>query len=1183
MILFTCSQLRLAGQTVKAMKLTVLFLTAAFLQVSAVGTAQKVSYSGKNVSLKSVFTSIEKQTGYVFFYNNKDIKNTRPLSIDVHDVSLEDALNVCLQNQPLNYVIKGNTIFIKARNIPVISEEDNNPHSIPPPLDVSGKVVNEQGQPLSDVTILVKGTKLGTKTDAQGRFSLNNIDHNATLEFSYVGYTTLERKLSSDAIDISITLSPKDNSLSDLVMVGYGTSRRKDLTGSVASVNIKEIKNTPFVSIDQALAGKAPGVQVTQADGSPGGVARVRIRGGASLIGGNDPLYIIDGVQVTIQNRYVQSAADVVNPIERLGADGQYMSSTIGSSFTRGLNTLAGLNINDIETIDILKDASATAIYGSKAANGVVIITTKKGKKNEKPVLEANYYTGFSKAITEKLLTTDQYKAVMKEGATNLNALRAAQNKPSDPIANSILNDPNFLGTANTDWMDIVTRTGIVNNVDVSVRGGGTGTRYYTSLGYSKQTGTLEGTDFQRLAGKVNMDNEITDKLRLITNLDYGFTNNNITDGIYSTALYVPPTFAPYNADGSPAVFNAVSFGAQPYQGVQNPVALLQGKNSSKNLLLLGSLSLEYDILKSLKFISTASVNYNNYHQLNYIPSSVQVATASGASSSNGGVATQAQTDQTDAFFENQLTWTKQFNKKHKLILLGGTTWQQTKVESFSASGQGFPDDKFLNGLSSAALALPPKASQDQNSLLSFYLRANYSFKERYLLTLTGRSDESSKFPKENRVGYFPSFGVGWIVSDESFLKNASWLNYLKLRASAGYTGTQNLGNNLFYTLYTPASYASTNALLPTQLGNDKIKWETTLQKDLGIDFAFFNSRLRGALGYYDKQSSDLLMAVPVATSSGFTSALVNLADINNKGVEIDLRGDVVRTKKINWNIAVNVSSNRSKVTNINNDLQNPTQVGYTDPFYRQQFSLGNTILREGEPVGLIYGYRYDGVIKTQKQLDDYKAASLYAQYGILSNLALGYPMYDVIDTGTYKGYWGKDVIGNAEPKFYGGITNTFSYKQFSLIALLSFSYGGDLLYLPDVKSFGLGDMLNRNTRILLDHWSPSNTNADRPSVVLKETNTYGTGPSSYDVHDASYIKLKSISLNYEFSPALVSRIHMRSAMVYVSGTNLFTITKYPGPDPEISNDPYSLINGYSDAATYPNMRQFTAGVRLGF
>ena len=324
-------------------------------------------------------------------------------------------------------------------------------------------------------------------------------------------------------------------------------------------------------------------------------------------------------------------------------------------------------------------------------------------------------------------------------------------------------------------------------------------------------------------------------------------------------------------------------------------------------------------------------------------------------------------------------------------------------------------------------------------------------------------------------------------------------------------------------------------------------------------------------------------MAVPVATSSGFNSALENLADINNKGLEIDLRGDLVRNKNFTWNLGVNISGNRSKVTHINRDVQDPTSVGYSDPFYNSQFSIGNTVLREGQPVGLIYGYIYNGVIKTQKQLTDYTANSLYAQYGILQNLGLGYPMYGLIDTGAYKGYFARDIIGHAEPKFYGGITNTFNYKQFSLIATFTFSYGGQLLYMPEVQSFGLGDLSNRNTRVLLPSYSAANPNADRPELYLGDPNTYGTGPSTADVFDASYIKLKSIVLSYSLPQALITRWHMRTAMVYIAGSNLFTITKYPGPDPEISNDPYSLINGYTDAATYPTVRQYTVGARLGF
>jgi TonB-linked SusC/RagA family outer membrane protein len=1100
----------------------------------------------------------------------------------VKNQPLEEVLNETFKNQPLTWTIENKTITILRKE--VMNSGDIEKSDQEEKLDLSGRVTDVDGKPLENVSILVKGSKEGTTTDAGGNYILHQIANNSVVVFSMVGYVS-QTFYVKGRTELNVSLKLEVKQQDEVVVIGYGTADRKYLTGSVASVNVDEIKNTPFISVDQALAGKAPGVQVTQADGSPGGVARIRIRGGASLIGGNDPLYIIDGVPVTIQNRYIQSAADVVNPTERLGSDNS-MNTTVGSSFESGLNTLAGLNINDIASIDILKDASATAIYGSKAANGVVIITTRRGIKNEKPILEANYYTGISHAITEKLLNADQYRAVMLEGAKNVNDLRAAQGRPAEDIATSVLTDPKFLGTANTDWLNLVTRTGITQNADLSVRGGGTGSRYYTSLDYTNQTGTLLGTDFSRLSGKVSLDNEITKRLRVISNLDYGFTKNNITNGIYTEALYAPPTLPAFNPDGSPYVFVPSSLGAYAYQGFQNPMSLLQGANHSNTLLLVGSLSLEYQILKSLKFRSTASVNYTGYHQLNYIPSTAVVASANGVSSSQGGIATQAQTQQTDAFYENTLTWDKQFNEDNRLNLLVGTSWEQNNTRSFSASGQGFPDDKFLNGLSSAALALPPKASESQNSLLSFYLRANYAFKEKYLLTFTGRSDESSKFPASNRTGYFPSVGIAWRASEEPFLKKVKWINNLKFRASAGYTGTQNLGDNLFYTLYTPGSYASTNALVPTQLGNDKIKWESTLQKDAGVDFALFNSRLRGAVGYYEKESSSLfglLMAVPVAPSSGFSSALVNLAQIENKGLEVDLRGDLIRHKNLSWNLAVNVSSNKSEVKHINRDIQDPTNVGYSDPYYNSQFALGNTILREGQPVGLIYGYTYKGIIKTQKELDDYKANSLYAQYGILENLGLGYPMYGLIDTGLYKGSFARDIIGHAEPKFYGGITNTISYKQFSLIASFTFSYGGDLLYMPEVQSFGLGDLMNRNTRILLPHYSAANPDADRPELYLGETNTYGTGPSTADVFDASYIKLKSVSLNYEFPKSLISKWHIRTAMVYVSGSNLFIITKYPGPDPEISNDPYSLINGYSDAATYPTMRQYTIGARLGF
>lgn len=1152
------------GTTVNAMKLTIILLIAAVFQVNAHTSAQTVSYSGKAVTIPMVLSAFEKQTGYLFFFRKEDMSAAKSVSVDLKNVPLNEALNTVLKGLALKFTIRGNTVFIK---------KDEAPAYITPPelvlvvkKVVTGKVVDVNGAPIMGVSVTVKGTQRATTTDKDGRFSID-VPEDGALVFTSVSHETQTISVKGKN-SIDITLKQKISSLEDYIVVGYGTTKRKDLTGSVSSVDVKEVRDAPFVSIDQALTGKAAGVQVVQADGSPGGVAKIRIRGGTSLMGSNDPLYIIDGVQVQIQNRYLQNQAEAVNPIERFGSDDP--NSSVSGAFARGLNSLAGLNINDIESIDILKDASATAIYGSRAANGVVIITTKKGKQNQKPILEANYYSGFTTAIKQKLLNAEQYTMITKEAAKNLNDARAAAGLAPNARATGILTVPDYLGTANTDWLGLVLRTGITQNADISVRGGGSGSRYYTSLAYQKQQGAVKGTDFQRISGKINLDNEITHNLRIIANLDYGFTKNNITNGIYAQALYAPPTLPATNPDGSVYQFTGSKIGGYDYEGFQNPLSLLQGINEGKTSTLLGSLAAELDIIKDLKFRSVVSVNYTNYHQLNYVPSTAVIASPSGIGSSNGGTGSQSQTEQTSLFYENTLTWDKQFNDQHRLNVVAGTTWQKDRYNSFSASAQGFPDDKFLNNLSSAAIALAPTGTSGQSSLLSFYMRANYSLMEKYLFTFTGRSDASSKFPKNNRVGYFPSGGVAWRVSEENFMKGVKWLDELKLRASAGLTGTQNIGDNLFYTLYTPGSYNRLNAMIPTQLGNENIKWESTLQKDLGIDFSMLNARFRGSIGYYEKKTDGLLMSTILPPSTSYASVISNFATIINKGVEVDLRADIVRGKNFQWNAAFNISGNRSKVLDIANDFTDPNG----DPALAQYY-LGNSIVRKGEPIGLFYGKIYKGLYKTQKQIDDYKAASPYRMY-FSRFVGIGDPMYELDSTGFDK----QDVIGHAQPKFYGGFTNTLNYKNFNLIVLFTYSYGGEILYLQDIQNKFVSGQTNKSTAIL-GRWTPDNPNADRPRLMLGQNSTAYT--ASNDVYDGSYIKLKSITLSYRLPVALMQKWRMRDVSVYASATNLFTITSYPGPDPEVSGNPYSLINGATDSGTFPTVRQYSAGVRVGF
>lgn len=1158
-------------------KLTTILMITALIQVSAAGFAQRLTLSRKNITLEQVFIAIEKQTGYNVVYLNSKVDDQKKVNVNFKNTTLNEAIEYCLKDQPLTYRIEDKTIVLKEKDLSLLDKVTTFFSAV----EITGRIVDENGKPVPGASVKIKGTKKMAIANAEGRFKITVPEENAILIFSFVGYTTVEIPAKQD---MTVSLVTELNKLNEMVVVGYGSVRRKDLTGSVASIDVSEFKDVPFATIDQALTGKATGVQVVQADGSPGGVAKIRIRGGTSLLGGNDPLYIIDGVQVQVQNRYISSAAEIVSPVENFGGSyaGDNPANTLTGAFSRGLNSLAGLNINDIESIDILKDASATAIYGSKAANGVVIINTKKGKLNQKPIFEANYYTGVSTPIKEKLLNRDQYIMIVKEAAKNLNDLRAQLDDPitfpPDPVATAIMNNPDYFGTANTDWLDLVLRNALTTNADISVRGGGTGSRYYTSLSYNKNNGVVLGTDFNRIAGKINLDNDLSNKLRLSTNLDYGFSNNNLTNGVYTQALFAPPNLNPYNEDGSPKIILPSDNGSLDFEGLQNPLFLLKGINKGNTLSLIGSLALEYEIVKDLKFRSTVSANYASYRQTNYIPSMVLISDPSYAGypgSSNNGIGTQAQSQHTDIFYENTVTWNKVFNENNRLNILAGTSWQITKSNSFSASGQGFPDDDYLNNLSSAALTLPAKGVSGQNSLLSFYMRANYNLFEKYLFTFTGRSDASSKFPAKNRVGYFPSGGIGWRISEENFLKDIKWIDEIKLRASAGYTGTQNIADNLFYTLYSPVSYNGLNGLAPTQLGNENIKWESTLQKDAGIDFQFFNSRLSGGIGYYQKSTSGVLFPATVDKTSGFAGVTANIADIRNRGLEITLRGEFIRNKNFQWSGTFNISGNRSKVLALSND--------FTDPSDPKIYKYGNTVLKVGEPLGLLYGNVFDGIIRTQQEADEFKNHFYPYYLGMSPYLGIGDAKYLIGDpiTGKY-GFSKTDIIGHAEPKYYGGYTNSLSYKNFSLTALATFSYGGDLFYLADAQNQNTLLRTNKGIKIL-ERWTPENQNAVRPRLILGDGEINTSESASNNVYDASYIKLKSVSLNYQFPKALTDKLKLTNASVYVAATNLFTLTSYPGPDPEVSNDPYSLIGGYSDNSSYPTVKQFSLGLRFGF
>jgi TonB-linked SusC/RagA family outer membrane protein len=1177
-------KLKLATRPAKFWGLFVLI----FILFAGTLNAQQISLNVKNKPFREVLKTISVQTGYKFVYSDalKEINST--VNVVFKNASVKEVFDSLFTKQGISYKITEKQVLLTP--VSLVPSEKKKGQEVQQEqskvkMTITGVITDEAKQPVPAVTIRNFSSKAITVSNNNGEYSIQAAKGDR-LSFSSIGMVSSEITIKGESAVYNIQLVQDNIALKDVIVVGYGSSARKDFTGSVSSVKADEIRTQPSLSIDDALSGRASGVAVIKADGSPGGAVRMRIRGASSLVGATDPLYIIDGVPTEVTNNYI-SSVELVNPTEASNY-GDDFNSSISGSFARGLNNLSGLNTNDIESIDILKDASATAIYGSKAANGVVIITTKRGRRDSKPVLNFNYYYGVSNPVKEKVLNAEQYKnALIKAAQTTIANLDANYASFTDPMAkmyfnifsgsartnaNKLLNTPGFFGDADTDWLDLVLRQSTTHNADISLSGGGQTSRYYTSLSYTNQDGTLIGTDFQRLSGKVSLDNDITKRVRMSTNINFGYTKNNITNGLYSQALYAPPVFSPYNED---MTYSSLGDLSSSYMGFQNPLAVANCTNEAKTYMLKGSLGIEIDILQDLRFKSTASIDFSSYNQLNYVPSYVDIGGFYGREDSQGGTGSQAHSTIANTFFENTLTYDKIFNSDHRLNALLGTSWEDKQSSYFSATGSGYPDDDFLNNLSSAAQATSVKGSNpaSRSSLLSFYLRVNYVWKERYLFTFTGRSDASSKFGPENRVGYFPSGAIAWKLSEEKFLRDVSWIDEIKLRASMGKTGTQRIGDHMWRTLYNVGSYAERSALFPAQLGNNEIKWESTVQKDLGMDFTLFNQRIGGTFGYYHKVTDGALLNMTPAPSSGFNTVVYNLATIRNEGVELDLRADFIRTKNFAWTGSLNIAHNSSKVMNIAGDA-------FSDPNDRENLNLGTSIVKEGESLGLLYGRIVKGIITSEEQLNSYKSKFPEilpaVPYWVLffSSVGVGSFEYELDEDGLPK----MDIIGNANPDFFGGYNNTLTYKNIALTTLFTFSYGNDLMYQKDVNDMSMSSLANRGVSVL-EGYSETNTSSIRPVSTYGSTNFL----TNKNIYDASYLKLKSLSLSYSFSPKALNRLKLSGLLIYINGTNLFTITKYPGPDPEVSDDPASIIGGGRDISTYPTTRTYTMGLRLSF
>ncbi|NID09201.1 SusC/RagA family TonB-linked outer membrane protein [Fibrivirga algicola] len=980
----------------------------------------------------------------------------------------------------------------------------------------------ESGEGLPGVTVLIKGKSTGAVTDAKGKYSIS-ADDTDVLVFSYVGYLASEEKV-GNRTQVNVNLAPDTKSLNEVVVVGYGTQKRQDVTGSISSVSEAEIKKLVLTSADQALQGRAAGVQMTQTSSAPGGNTSVRIRGGNSLSAGNEPLYVIDGFPVYNDNS-------------------QYTTGALNNG--QPTNVLASINPSDIESIEILKDASATAIYGARGANGVVIITTKRGKSGQSNVSFDAYY-GLQQVNKQiPLLNATDFAIVANEYQRNLNR----------PIPYP---DPQSYGQG-TDWQKASFRVAPIQNYQIGFNGGDAKTQYAISGNYFRQEGIILGSDLQRGSIRVNLDRHISDKFKIGTSFNASRTtnqqitsdtdvNSNSTQGSVSSLITTPPTSPVYDQNGNYSRF----FDANG-NFVINPIArLLEVTNQSKTSRILGNFFADYQILNGLSARVSIGADQISIKEDYYLPASIQDVNVD-------AVARQGFIQSFSWLNENTLTYQRTFAQKHAFTGLLGFTRQAFTRESARAGAQRFVNDILGdNSLGSGALTLPAQSARTDWALESYIGRVNYGFQDRFLVTLTGRIDGSSRFGADNKYSFFPSGSVAWRLSEEKFVKPLTFISDLKLRVSYGRTGNQEipqyrslaaLGNSNY-----PVGGVINSGLAPTRISNPNLKWESTDQFDVGIDAAFLSNRIQFTADYYYKKTIDLLLDVAIPNSSGFASALQNVGSTQNKGIEMALN-TVNVDRKFKWRTSANITFNRNKVLNLGGDIERPS--GQASPSSQIQNS---GILRVGEPVGIFYGYVSDGLFQTQDQI---KASGQPAALP-------GDRRYKDINGDGLLNANDRTILGYAQPKFFYGFTNNFSYKNFDLSVFFQGVQGNSILNL------NLSSEINNSVPEAKNRWTPTNTNTDVP-----RTPTNGRVVDKL-VEDGSFLRLRNVTFGYNLPKNVSTAAHLRSVRLYVSAQNWLTVTKYTGYDPEVSAFGQDNLSIGVDRGSYPVAKTFTFGLNIG-
>lgn len=1111
---------RESQQIISVMRLTAVLLIVFFIQAQALGMAQTVSMSGKNITLRQIFGSIKKQTGYVVIGKKEIFYSAKPVSLSLSNTPLKQALNEVLKDQQLEYTIQGRTIMLSAKVSPITAPKVKKMLLWPEQLSaITGDVRDADGAPVPSANIQIKGSMKGVSANASGHFTISGINQEDILVISAIGYSTLEIsyakvKALDEGQEIFINDSKVIKSGTDsfvfylatqvsrldevqIISIGYGTVKKKDLTGSVSSIGSGDLNTGVNAALTSAIQGKAAGVNILPNSGQPGANAVVRIRGGTSITAGNNPLYVIDGVPVAFSEDSYTSAA---NP---------NFAQVMTKSASNPLNMI---NPSDIESVDILKDASATAIYGSRGANGVILITTKQGKKG-KNTIDIDMYGSVS-SLRKKLpiLSADEYRAALK--------------------AHPEVKNWNDYG-ASTDWQDEIFRDAPSQSYDVSMTGGNSQTNYRASINYFDQKGIIISSGMNKLTGRVNISHTFSDRLKMSFNLANVLENHdNVPNpetsgsdaytGVIKDALRFNPTSPVREADGKFAEYSIF---------LNNPVAeatQIQDKTDIKRML--GNITADLKLTDYLTFRVNAGITEENVFRGTYMPKSILLG------AQYNGSATQQTNHSSSKLLETNFNFNKAIGINHVVSGVLGYSFQDFAYRNLFTQSQNFISDATsYNDLDAGTVFYAPISGKYGNTLISFFGRANYNLSQKYLLTATVRRDGSSRFGANNKWGVFPSAAFAWRIIEENFLKNNSAISDLKLRLSYGVTGNQDIGNYISIPTLSAGTqrYMFGNKIITAiganQYSNPDIKWESTAQSNIGVDFGFLKNRVTGTIDLYYKKTSDLLLNFSLPSPSEVNSTVANVGSIENRGIELALNARVLDNGMFKWNIYGNFSRNRNKVLSLSNDKWFAKDIA-TD----REPNGGSTtqIIRVGDPFGTYYGKKYLGPDENGKE-------------SYLDENQDGIP--DLV------------IIGKSQPDFFYGFGTNLSYGGFKLD-----------VFLRGVEGVDLYNATAQENRLI----------TKLPMNILKSALddglVFGATPNIYSskyIEDASFLRLENVQLNYNIKAGNAKWI--KKASIYISGQNLFVITKYTGYDPEVSRG--------VDYNVYPRPRIISLGTQLQF